>query len=126
MIEETYLKHNRNDDTVQVAYICDIDSYEILHSFVDCIYNDDDEFNVIEDENINNMVDSPRHYCSGKLETIEKIKMVLEGIEGEAAYNLGNILKYFDRAGLKDDSAQDLSKANNYAHRLTTGKWRNG
>lgn len=128
MIEETYLKHNRNDDTVQVAYICDIDSYEILHSFVDCIYNDDENYDVEDEEDVNvhNMVDSPNHYCSGKLETIEKIKIVLDGIEGEAAYNLGNILKYFDRAGLKDDEMQDLDKANNYAHRLVTGKWRNG
>ena len=75
---------------------------------------------------MNDMVNSPNHYCSGKLETIEKIKIVLDGIEGEAAYDLGNILKYFDRAGLKDDEIQDLYKANNYAHRLVTGKWRNG
>lgn len=29
-----------------------------------------------------------------------------------------------DRAGEKDDPAIDLGKANNYAHRLVTGEWR--
>ena len=40
------------------------------------------------------------------------------------AYALGQVLRYFDRAGKKDATDTDLGKANNYAHRLVTGKWR--
>lgn len=77
--------------------------------------------NMVEEKD---MVLHPTHYNSGKLETVEKIDVVIEGLPAKEAYYLGNVLKYFDRAGLKDDAEQDLDKANNYAHRLVTGKWR--
>lgn len=82
-----------------------------------------------EDEDIpyeepSDMVDKPSHYRSGNLETIKKIEHVVDGLPSQAAYLLGNIIKYTDRAGLKDDAVQDLDKANNYAHRLVYGKWR--
>jgi len=70
------------------------------------------------------MVKSPLHYCDHGVETIKKIECVIDGLPAKEAYLLGNIIKYTDRAGLKDDAAQDLSKANNYAHRLVTGEWR--
>lgn len=70
------------------------------------------------------MVNKPRHYCDGKLETIQKIEAVIEGLPAKEASCLANVLKYFDRAGLKDDAEQDLDKANNYAHRLVYGEWR--
>ena len=69
-------------------------------------------------------VDSPSHYTSGEVETIEKIEAVTEGLNARAAYLLGNVIKYVDRAGKKGDAAEDLAKANNYAHRLCTGEWR--
>lgn len=84
-----------------------------------------DSEDIEEDMTVHDAINRPTHYCSGKIETIEKIEIVLSGIYGESAYDLGNILKYFDRAGLKDDTKQDLDKANNYAHRLIYGKWRN-
>lgn len=70
-------------------------------------------------------VNKPLHYCSGKIETIDKIEAVIDGLPAKKAASLANVLKYFDRAGLKDDTKQDLDKANNYAHRLVHGKWRN-
>lgn len=70
------------------------------------------------------MVNKPRHYCDGKLETIQKIEAVIEGLPAKEASCLANVLKYFDRAGLKDAAEQDLDKANNYAHRLVYGSWR--
>lgn len=70
-------------------------------------------------------VNHPAHYCSGKIETIDKIEAVIDGLPAKKAASLANVLKYFDRAGLKDDTKQDLDKANNYAHRLVHGKWRN-
>ena len=71
-------------------------------------------------------VDSPSHYTSGNVETIAKIEQVVDGLDAKSAYLLGNIIKYVDRAGLKDgeDAECDLAKANNYAHRLCTGEWR--
>ena len=69
-------------------------------------------------------VDSPSHYTSGTVETIEKIEAVTKGLNARAAYLLGNVIKYIDRAGKKGDAAEDLAKANNYAHRLVTGEWR--
>lgn len=69
-------------------------------------------------------VDSPTHYTSGAVETIDKIRFVVDGLAPMDAVLLANVVKYCDRAGLKGDAAQDLAKANNYAHRLTTGEWR--
>ena len=70
------------------------------------------------------MVDKPSHYRSGGIETIKKIEAVVEGLPAKEAYLLGNAIKYIDRAGKKDDAYQDMSKANNYAHRLVYGEWR--
>lgn len=69
-------------------------------------------------------VDKPIHYCAHGIETINKIESVVDGLPAKQAVSLANILKYFDRAGMKDSAKQDLSKANNYAFRLVTGEWR--
>ena len=78
-----------------------------------------------DDDEEHDAVNKPLHYCSGKIETIDKIEAVIDGLPAKKAASLANVLKYFDRAGLKDDTKQDLDKANNYAHRLVHGKWRN-
>lgn len=91
--------------------------------FVNSMYNATCE-KVSEDEE-HDAVNKPIHYCSGKIETIDKIEAVIDGLPAKQAASLANVLKYFDRAGLKDDTKQDLDKANNYAHRLIYGKWRN-
>lgn len=70
------------------------------------------------------VVDSPSWYTLGKVETIEKIERVVDGLPAVQAYSLGQVLRYFDRAGKKDATETDLGKANNYAHRLVYGKWR--
>lgn len=90
------------------------------------VHNDEEELcdvisNIMEEED---MVNRPSHYCAGKMETIEKIEAVINGLPAKQASCLANVLKYFDRAGLKDDAEQDLDKANNYAHRLVHGSWR--
>ena len=69
-------------------------------------------------------VDSPEWYTSGGVETIEKVEAVVEGLPAREAYLLGQVVRYVDRAGMKDEAAIDLGKANNYAHRLVGGKWR--
>ncbi len=70
------------------------------------------------------VVDSPSWYTSGDVETIVKIERVVDGLPAVQAYALGQVLRYFDRAGKKDDTSTDLGKANNYAHRLVYGGWR--
>lgn len=71
-------------------------------------------------------VHNPTHYTSGKLETIDKIEAVIDGLPDREAYLLGQIIRYVDRCeGKHDNPMQDLQKANNYAHRLVTRRWRN-
>lgn len=116
MIEETYLKHNRNDDTVQVAYICDIDSYEILHSFVDSIYNiDEDEdydvFGEYEDED-EDMVNHPSHYTKYGIECIHEMIILYGRVETMSFCKL-NAHKYRKRA-MDKGGRQDMDKSDFY------------
>ena len=68
-------------------------------------------------------VDSPEWY-EGGVETIAKIEAVIDGLPAREAFLLGQVIRYADRAGLKDEPEVDLGKANNYAHRLVSGEWR--
>ena len=68
----------------------------------------------------------PDHYTQGgeRMETYDAALIVCEGLPHCYAIPLFNVLKYFDRRGLKDDETKDLAKANNYAHRAFLGEWR--
>lgn len=72
----------------------------------------------------NETVNSPSWYTAGAVETIDKVEAVVAGLPGVPAFLLGQVVRYVDRAGMKDEAAVDLGKANNYAHRLVRGKWR--
>ena len=72
---------------------------------------------------VREVVDSPGWY-GGPVETIDKIEAIVDGLPPREAYLLGQVLRYADRAGRKDEAATDLGKANNYAHRLVYGRWR--
>lgn len=69
-------------------------------------------------------VHDPDWYTSGYVETIDKIEAVIDGLPAREAFLLGQVIRYADRAGLKDEPEVDLGKANNYAHRLVTKRWR--
>lgn len=69
-------------------------------------------------------VNSPDWYTFGGVETIDKVETVVAGLPSVPAFLLGQVVRYVDRAGRKDEAAIDLGKANNYAHRLVRGKWR--
>jgi hypothetical protein len=56
---------------------------------------------------------APKRYSAAGRETIDRIRDLL-GDEGFAAYCLGSALKYEDRAGLKGDREEDLTKARWY------------
>lgn len=66
----------------------------------------------------------PAHYANKPTETVDAIEAVIDGLDARSAYLLGNIIKYVDRRDDKGSTAENLAKANNYAHRLVTGKWR--
>lgn len=72
------------------------------------------------------MVRMPAHYVSEcGVETIDVVEAVIDGLPSDKAMALGHVLRYALRAGKKtEDATEDLAKANNYAWRLVTGKWR--
>lgn len=96
-----------------------------LNEALDEYNNDVDEvmFGCDEDDEYDS-VSHPFHYASHGIETIDKIEAVIDGLPAKQAALLANIIKYVDRAGLKDDAKKDLDKANAYAHRLVYGHWR--
>ena len=57
------------------------------------------------------MVNSPPHYKSGGIETIDFIEAK------NLNYNLGNVVKYITRADLKGNRKEDLKKAMWYLQR---------
>jgi hypothetical protein len=65
---------------------------------------------------VNDPVNSPAHYTAGGIETIEYIKAKLSP-EEFIGYLKGNVIKYTSRAGKKQDTIQDLEKAQWYMNR---------
>lgn len=71
------------------------------------------------------------HYKNGSIETADKIEAVTEllgksGMVGGAYISdVAHALKYFDRAGHKDDYDEDLYKCADWLHRLITGQFLN-
>jgi len=63
------------------------------------------------------LVNSPPHYTSGGIETIDYIKAKLTEEEFRG-YLKGSILKYASRAGRKDDTTMDIEKMIWYANYL--------
>jgi hypothetical protein len=61
-------------------------------------------------------VNHPSHYTHGEIECIDAIESALHW-SGFVDYCRGNALKYVWRAGLKNDSAEDLLKAAWYCER---------
>ena len=63
-----------------------------------------------KENNLNDPVKHPSHYCDGGIETIDFIRAKLSTAEF-VGYCKGNALKYISRAGKKGDEAEDISKA---------------
>ena len=64
------------------------------------------------------MVNSPSHYTSGDMETIDVIKHITRSYTGFQAALVSNVTKYIDRANFKGNKLQDLKKAKWYMDRL--------
>ena len=65
----------------------------------------------LEDYALPDPVNHPAHYTSGGIETIDFIEAKKLG------YNLGNVVKYITRSGLKGNQLEDLRKAQWYLSR---------
>ncbi|MBR3071051.1 DUF3310 domain-containing protein [Fibrobacter sp.] len=67
------------------------------------------------------------YYNEMPVETIKIIHAIVKRpqIPREAAYDIGNAVKYQCRAGLKPDNnwEDDIRKAENYLHHARTGEW---
>lgn len=67
------------------------------------------------------------YYNEMPVETIKIIHAIVKRpqIPREAAYDIGNAVKYQCRAGLKPDNdwKDDIRKAENYLHHARTGEW---
>lgn len=65
------------------------------------------------------MVNSPGHYTSGRVEAIEIIEDAVEGApSNQTAVMQANVLKYLLRLWHKDNPVQDAEKAQWYLNRL--------
>lgn len=66
-----------------------------------------------EGKGMNDVVNHPSHYTSGKIEVIDYIE------DQKLPYHLGNVVKHISRAGKKDPAktVEDLKKAEWYLHR---------
>jgi hypothetical protein len=67
--------------------------------------------------NVKDMVDSPEHYITGGIETIDFIQAKLTH-EQFIGYLLGNIIKYSSRYGHKGQDVQDAGKLRWYSAKL--------
>lgn len=68
------------------------------------------------------MVNFPKHYNLGKIQTLDYIDDVLSNnpnLTAKEGYYIGNILKYLGtRLGTKGDKLEDMQKAQFYLNRL--------
>ena len=76
-------------------------------------------------ETLNDDVNSPAHYTSGGIETIEYIRAKLSPDEYRG-YLRGNALKYLMRMGSKGPALQDAQKAMHYTEMLVRSLQKQG
>lgn len=64
-------------------------------------------------------VNHPSHYnADNGIECIDVIKIATDGVGGEAAFCLGNAIKYLFRCNKKGKMIEDIEKAQWYLNRL--------
>jgi len=67
---------------------------------------------------MNDEVNNPKHYTSGKIEALEIIEDATKDLDGLEAFSIGSALKYIIRFNKKNDPIQDLQKAVFYIERV--------
>ncbi len=76
-----------------------------------------DVFDTFE-EDMEDVVNNPSHYTSGKYETINIIEDATSDLEGIKAFACGNALKYIIRHNKKGKPKEDIEKAIFYLNKL--------
>lgn len=64
-----------------------------------------------------------KHYNTSEIETINFIEQVIKDYPPKMGFHIGNAIKYLARAPHKGSTDDDLYKAENYIHRVRTGRW---
>lgn len=64
-----------------------------------------------------------KHYNTSEIETIDFIEQVIKDYPPEMVFHIGNAIKYLARAPHKASTDDDIYKAEDYIHRVRTGKW---
>jgi hypothetical protein len=67
---------------------------------------------------MNDEVNNPKHYTSGKIEALDIIEDSTKDLNGLEAFSIGSALKYLIRFDKKNDPIQDLQKAVFYIERV--------
>ena len=67
---------------------------------------------------MNDEVNNPKHYTSGKIEALDIIEDATKDLNGLEAFSIGSALKYLIRFDKKNDPIQDLQKAVFYIERV--------
>jgi len=71
---------------------------------------------------VNNLVNHPSHYTSGKVECIDALEAMASGYDDSVQALLAcQVVKYIWRAPLKGNQLQDLKKAKWYLDRMISG-----
>lgn len=107
-IGEVYEVINFTEEYGYIVRVSDM-TYDGTVSHSDC--------EVVENDSVTDVVNSPAHYNYGDIEVIDYIEQVTDSYEGKQAYLAGNIIKYVSRAPHKN-GAEDIRKAIWYAERL--------
>ena len=67
---------------------------------------------------MNDEVNNPKHYTSGKIEALEIIEDATKDLDGLEAFAIGSAFKYLVRFDKKNDPVQDLQKAVFYIEKV--------
>lgn len=83
-----------------------------------CSFTGQHSIPAVLDPKTKDVVNSPPHYTTGKVETIDYIEQVCANYYGSEAPLVANAIKYISRAPLKGKKLEDLKKAQWYLNRL--------
>jgi hypothetical protein len=75
-------------------------------------------YHVIADEELEDVVNKPKHYNTGNIECIEAIEESMSSVAFKG-YLKGNCMKYLWRYDYKGKQVEDLNKAKWYLNKLT-------
>lgn len=67
---------------------------------------------------MNDEVNNPKHYTSGKIEALEIIEDATKDLDGLEAFAIGSAFKYLVRFDKKNDPVKDLQKAVFYIEKV--------